>query len=184
MGLKQDLINAKVEAAKSAGFEGIDTSIGSPIEIEAEYTKEAIVKFITAADFTITKFKCNQVTETLNTPSLPIDLKIETLLGDKKPMLDSLKKIGSKIPGAGKAIDGIVDKLEGAIAKAVQPLLKAAGKVPSINLSKGIGGLDSTGYSFIGQDPDSEGNFDFTTEEGQRENTSVKLFRDDLEDLL
>ena len=80
MGLKQDLINAKVEAAKSAGFEGIDTSIGSPIEIEAEYTKEAIVKFITAADFTITKFKCNQVTETLNTPSLPIDLKIERSL--------------------------------------------------------------------------------------------------------
>ena len=184
MGLKQDLINAKIEAAKAAGYEDIDTSPGSFIEIEAEHTKEAIVKFVTSADFSITKFRCNQVTETLNTPSLPIDLKIETLLGDKKPMLDSLKKIGSKIPGAGKAIDGIVNQLEGAIAKAVQPLLKAAGKVPGINLSKGIGGLKSVGYSFIGKDPDSQGNFDVSTEQGQRENTSVKLFRDDIEDLL
>ena len=179
--LKKDLIKAKVEAAKAAGYENLDTSEGSYIERDAEFTKKAIVNFMTNADMTITKFACKQVGETLNTPSLPIDLKIETLLGDKKPMLDALKKIGSKIPGAGKAIDGIVNKLEGALAKAIQPLLKAAGKVPGINLAKGIGGLKQTGYSFIGKDPDTQEGFDVSTPEGQREHTSVRLFKEDVE---
>ena len=55
MGLKQDLIDAKVKAAQDTGIpEPLDTSNGSFIEREAEYTKEAIVKFLTEAEFRIT----------------------------------------------------------------------------------------------------------------------------------
>jgi len=54
MGLKQDLINAKVEATKASGElfieDQLDTSVGSQIEVEAELTKEAIVDFLTKAD--------------------------------------------------------------------------------------------------------------------------------------
>ena len=55
MGLKQDLIDAKVNALKESLQESIemDTGPGSLIEREAEYTKEAIVKFLTEAEFTI-----------------------------------------------------------------------------------------------------------------------------------
>ena len=41
MGLKQDLIDAKVKAAKDNGFSITETGPGSFIEREAEYTKEA-----------------------------------------------------------------------------------------------------------------------------------------------
>ena len=47
MGLKQDLIDAKVKAAKDNGFSITETGPGSFIEREAEYTKEAIVNFKT-----------------------------------------------------------------------------------------------------------------------------------------
>ena len=46
MGLKQDLIEAKEKAARDTGItKPLDTSDGSFIEREAEYTKEAIVRF-------------------------------------------------------------------------------------------------------------------------------------------
>ena len=56
MGLKQDLIDAKTKALEESLQESIDhdTSVGSLIEREAEYTKEAIVNFLTQVDFTIT----------------------------------------------------------------------------------------------------------------------------------
>ena len=49
MGLKQDIINAKVEGLKAQGIEesDINTSAGSAIEIESELLKEAFVNFLT-----------------------------------------------------------------------------------------------------------------------------------------
>ena len=53
-----------------------------------------------------------------------------------------------------------------------------------IDISKDTGGLDATGYVFIGEDPDTQDSFDVDDEGGQREFTKVKLFREDIEDLL
>ena len=57
MGLKQDIINAKVAGLLVNGIdeEVIDTSKGSAIEVESELIKEAIVNFLTkmgSLDFT------------------------------------------------------------------------------------------------------------------------------------
>ena len=72
MGLKQDLINAKVEAAKASGElfveEQLDTSAGSQIEVEAELTKEAIVDFLTKCEFRITQLNANVVLEDFRLP--------------------------------------------------------------------------------------------------------------------
>ena len=42
----------------------------------------------------------------------------------------------------------------------------------------------SDGYVYIGEDPDSQESFDVEDAAGQREFTEVKLFREDIEDLL
>ena len=68
--------------------------------------------------------------------------------------------------------------------KAITPLLKGGAKLTGLNLGKGGGGLESTGYVFIGEDPDSQDAFDVEDEDGQREFTTVKLIREDVEDLL
>ncbi len=185
MGLKQDLIDAKVKAARDTGVPTpLDTSNGSFIEREAEYTKEAIVNFLTQAEFRITKLNAPVIVEDLKTPDQGIDIQLETLLGDKAPILKTLKKVGGLIPGAGSVVNKLIDQLETAIKQAVQPLLEGGATLPGLNLGKDAGGLESTGYVFIGEDPDSQGGFDVDDENGQREFTTVKLIRDDIEELL
>ena len=46
------------------------------------------------------------------------------------------------------------------------------------------GGLESTGYVYIGEEPESQQGFDVEDEDGQREYTTVKLFREDIEEVL
>ena len=185
MGLKQDLIDAKVKAAKDVGLEEpLDTKQGSFIERDAEYTKEAIVKFLTQAEFRITKLNAPVIVEDLKTPDQGINIELETLLGDKAPILKTLKSVGGMIPGAGSVVNKLIDQLETAIKQAVQPLLEGGATLPGLNLGKDAGGLESTGYVYIGEDPDSQGGFDVEDVEGQREFTTVKLIRDDIEDLL
>jgi hypothetical protein len=97
-------------------------------------------------------------------------------MGEWGPVLDALKKI----PGA----LAIVKPLEGLIKKTIQPLLEGGSTLPGIDLAKDSGGLESTGYVFIGEDPDSQDNFDVDDESGQREYTTVKLIREDVEEFL
>jgi len=186
MGLKQDLINASVESAKLSGLkeEDIDTSPGSPIELQANLMTEAIVNFLTKCEFTITQLKAPVIIEELKTPPQPVDVEPQTLLGDKKPLLDSLKQIGGKIPGAGDVVGSIVDRLEGEIKKAIKPILDSGAKLKGLDLGKASGGLQSSGYTFVGEDPDSKLSFDVEGESGQRRSTTVKLFREDIERLL
>tara|TARA_A100001515_G_scaffold122714_1_gene106283 strand:+ start:677 stop:1231 length:555 start_codon:yes stop_codon:yes gene_type:complete len=184
MGLKQDLIDAKVKAAKEMGVTDLDTSNGSFIERDAHYTMEAIANFITSANFSITKFNAPTVVEEIKTPDQSVNLAPTTLLGDKKPILDTLKSIGGTIPGAGKVVNELVDKLESALEKAVLPIVKNGATLPGLDLGKDAGGLQSTGYVYIGEDPDSQNSFNVEDEDGQRNFTEVKLFRDDIEDIL
>jgi len=93
--------------------------------------------------------------------------------------LKTLKKIGDPL-----GLGSLIDSLEGEIEKAVTPLLKGGSILPPMNLGKDDGGLESTGYVFIGEPPDSDEDFDVEDEDGQREFTTVKLIREDIEDIL
>jgi hypothetical protein len=181
MGLKQDIINAKVAAVAAAGADPtkIDTSSGSPIEVEAELVKEAVVGFLTNCEFRITQLNAPVILEDIKTPEQPVDVEQQTLLGDKKPILDAIKNI----PGG----EAVVAPLEGALKQATKILTgpgSGGATLPGLDLNKDFGGLESTGYVFIGEDPDSQGSFDVEDEGGQREFTTVKLFREDIEELL
>ena len=46
------------------------------------------------------------------------------------------------------------------------------------------GGLISQGYVYIGEDPEALKSFDVTDTDGQRDFTTVKVFREDIEELL
>tara|TARA_Y100001938_G_C7987544_1_gene377705 strand:- start:388 stop:930 length:543 start_codon:yes stop_codon:yes gene_type:complete len=180
MGLKQDLIDAKVKAAEDAGStESIDTSNGSRVEREAEYTKEAIVNFLTSCEFRITKLNAPVVVEKMKTPDQPVNIELETLLGEYQPVLKTLKKIGDPL-----GLGALIDSLEVEIEKAVTPLLEGGAKLAGLDLGKDGGGLESTGYVYIGEDPNSQDGFDVEDEDGQREFTIVKLIREDIEDLV
>jgi hypothetical protein len=179
MGLKADLINAKLEGLKAAGanLDQVNSGPGSAIEVEAELTKEAIVKFITGANFTITQLKAPVVVESLKTPEQPVNIELETLLGEYQPVLKALKKIGDPL-----GLGGLIDSLEGQIEQAVTPLLEGGAKLAGLDLGKDSGGLEAAGYVYIGEDPDSQGGFDVEDEDGQRDYTTVQIFRDDLEE--
>tara|TARA_Y100000996_G_scaffold280664_1_gene221419 strand:+ start:2127 stop:2714 length:588 start_codon:yes stop_codon:yes gene_type:complete len=185
-GLRENLITAAKESAKVSGLkeEDINTAKGSAIDIQTKLTVDAIVNFLTQCEFTITQLKANVVIEELKTPDIPINLELETLLGDKAPLLKTLKQIGGLIPGGSDVVNQIVDRLELAIQKAVEPLLEAAGRVPGIDMSKESGGLEATGYVYIGEDPETQDEFNTEDEEGQRRFTTVKIIKEDIERLL
>ena len=183
MGLKNDLMEAKLKGLELSGAKKEDLEeakkSGSPLEIQAEMEKEAIIKFLTEAELKVTELKIPVVVEQLKTPDQAVDMALQTLLGDKAPILDTLKKLASPL-----GLSSVVDALESQIKKAVEPLLEAGAKLPGLDLGKDSGGLESTGYAFIGEDPDSQESFDVEDEDGQRTFTKVKLFRGDIEDLL
>jgi hypothetical protein len=180
MGLKADLLDAILQASADAGLpEPPDLSNGTYPERLAHYQTEAIVNFLTQAEFRITKLNAPVVVDKLKTPDQPVNIELETMLGEYGPILKTLKQIGSPL-GLGE----LIDSLEGEIEKAVTPLLEGGAKLTGLDLGKDEGGLESTGYVFIGEEPDSRDEFDVDEEDGQREFTTVKLFRDDIEDLL
>ena len=187
MGLKDDLMKAKLEGLKLSGAKEKDLQTaqkkGSPLDIQSEMEKEAIVKFLTEADFKITQLKAPVILENLKTPDQAVNVGLTTLLGDKAPIIDTIKKVGQLIPGVGPAIAILMQQLEEELEKAVKPLLEGGSTLPGLDLAKDAGGLESTGYVYIGEDPDSQGAFDVGDEDGQREFTTVKLIRDDIEDI-
>ena len=158
-GLKYDLIQAKLQVAKAMGVTEEDMNVDKPI-----------------------------IVEDIKTPDMGVNIKLETLLGDKAPILKTLKKVGNLIPGVGKVVDQLIGELENAIKQAVTPLLEAGANLPGMDFTKGDsgnqGGLQSTGYAFIGEDPDSQQEFDVTNSDGQRVHTTVKLLPEDIERLL
>tara|TARA_E500000331_G_scaffold308229_2_gene313591 strand:+ start:118 stop:663 length:546 start_codon:yes stop_codon:yes gene_type:complete len=181
MGLKDDLINAKLSMIDASGGDAdkVDTSPGSPIDVECELTKEAIVNLLTQADFTVTQLKAPVIVESLKTPEQPVNIELDTLLAEYVPLLKVLKKIGDPL-GLGK----LIDELETQIEKAITPVLQGGAKLAGLDLGKDSGGLESSGYVYIGEDPDSQDSFDVDDEDGQRDFTTVKLIREDIEDLL
>jgi len=191
MGLKQDLIDAKVKALEESAQESIelDTKPGSFIEREAHYTMEAIVKFLTEAEFRITQLNAPIILENFTIPEQQVDVKNATLNEDKKPTFNTIRQIGNLIPGAGPAVNLLMDGVEIKTNSTVENIRKEGALLPSIDISKdgrqgNMGGLISDGYVYIGEDPDSQESFDVTDEQGQKEFTTVKLIREDIEGLL
>ena len=76
MGLKDDLIKAKVECFKIMGKseDEIDSSVGSALEVEANLMTEAIVNFLTNVEFKITQLKANVVLEDFSIPPQQADV--------------------------------------------------------------------------------------------------------------
>ena len=177
MGLIKDIENAKLEGAKFGGSK--ITEATDSMKKEAELTAAAIVKFLTSANFTITQLKAPVIVESLKTPEQLVNIELDTLLGEWQPVLKVLKKIGNPL-----GLDKVIDQLETQIEKAITPLLEGGAKLAGLDLGKDSGGLESTGYVYIGEDPDSQEAFDVDGEDGQRDFTTVKLIEEDIEELL
>jgi len=166
MGLKDDLIKAKVECFKIMGKseDEIDSSVGSALEVEANLMTEAIVNFLTSCQFRITGLVAPVVLETFAIPPQR---------GDILPTVQSIDipyPLG--VPG-------------GVVPVPLNPSSLQNGVVTkTIDITKDSGNLESTGYVYIGGDPDSQGEFDVSDLDGIRTFTSVELFREDIEDLL
>ena len=172
MGLKDDLIKAKVEGLKVQGINpiDIDTSDGSSLDIECELIKEAVANFLTNVDFKITQLKAPVILDDFKIPDQNVNLKSQVQYiqfpggspGPPAPVLG----------GMGGATLAKLDLNKDSNVAAID-----------FNTNSG-GGLQSTGYVFIGEDPDSNESFDVSEEDGQREHTTVKLFREDIEEFL
>ena len=166
MGLKQDLIDAKIEGLKLSGaseeaIEQAQDSLDTQVQLEVD----AIVNFLTKCQFRVTNLTANVVLE---------DFKIPPQQGDIQPQVTS-----TDIPFPG-GVGG---------APVQVPLNNGTNGVLTKNIDVGISGgktgvLQSTGYTYIGGDPFSQDNFDVEDEDGVREFTEVKLFKEDIEDLL
>ena len=164
MGLKDDLIEAKAQALLSQGVDpnNIDTSTGTAIEVEANLMTEAIVNFLTNVEFKITQLKANVVLETFAIPPQRGDV-LPSVTSTDIPYPAGVPVTAVPIP-LNNGTNGVLTK--------------------TIDITKDFGNLESTGYVFIGEDPDSQQDFDVEDESGQREFTTVKLFRDDIEEFL
>ena len=190
MGLKADLLDAILQASFDVGIEEPpDLSDGTFPERLAHYQTEAIANFLTQCEFRITQLNAPIVLENFTIPEQQVDVKSNTLNQDKQPTFTTIRQLGSLIPGAGPAVNLLVDGVELQTRTTVENIRRQGALLPSIDISKdgrrGIeGGLRSDGYVYIGEDPDSQESFDVEDAAGQREFTEVKLFREDIEDLL
>tara|TARA_R100000005_G_C4990555_1_gene197993 strand:+ start:135 stop:698 length:564 start_codon:yes stop_codon:yes gene_type:complete len=187
VGLKQDIIDAKLAALKKdaelsgAKKEDINSIKASEsIELEAELMTKAISNLLTNAKFTITKFNAPIKLENLKTPDQPVNVGLETMMGEYGPLLTKLNELASIVPGG----SDLIGALETEIENAIRPLLEGGSTLPGMDLSKDDGALDGTGYCVIGEDPESQGSFDVEDIDGQRTFTEVRLDPEDMEDLV
>ena len=164
MGLKQDILNARLTSLRESGApEPENDALEKQIEMEVE----ALVKFLTGVEFRITKLAANVVLE---------DFKIPPQKGDIQSAVQVAAGITTQgfSPGTTTGVGTLTGVQEGILTKDID-VAKTDGET---------GNLQSTGYVYIGKDPDSQDGFDVEDLQGQREFTTVKLVRDDIEELL
>ena len=162
MGLKQDLIDAKIEGLRGSG--ATDEAIlqaQEVLEVQTQLEVDAIVTFLENAKFRITNLAANVVLE---------DFKIPPQQGDVLNTVQSAGVGNTGLPVNSRVINGT----SGVLTKDID-----VGKIAG---NTGI--LQSTGYAFIGADPDSQEGFNVSNEDGQKNHTTVEFFRDDNEGIL
>ena len=159
MGLKTDLIDAKKEGLRGSGAnEEAILQAQEVLEVQTQLEVDAIVTFLENAKFRITNLAANVVLE---------DFKIPPQQGD---VLNTVQSAG--VGNAGLPVNSrVINGTSGVLTKDID-VSKIAG-------STGI--LQSTGYAFIGGDPDSQEGFNVSNEDGQKNHTEVRFFRDDNE---
>ena len=168
MGLKQDLIDAKIEGLKLSGAneEAIDKAQKS-LDAQVQLEVDAIVNFLTKCQFRVTNLAANVVLENFKIPPHMADIQ-PTVTSTDIPFPAGVAGAPVQVPLNG-ARNGVLTK-EVDVDKLPGP--------------ENTGLLQSTGYTYIGGDPFSQDNFDVEDENGVREFTEVKLFKEDIEDLL
>ena len=181
MGLKSDLLDAITSAYVDANPQGDssdlpDISDGSYAERLAHYQTEAIANFLTSCEFKITKLNAKVVLENFSIPSHEADIQ-------------SSVKVGSGIPTQGQAPGrttqtGDLINTTNSADVLVKPIKISKDGTRNTKTGTNTGGLNSDGYVYIGRDPESQVFFDVEDEDGQRDFTTVKLFREDIEGLL
>jgi len=182
MGLKQDLIDAKKAGLVAAGTNpaSVNTNPGSPIDVEMTLISAAISKLLISADFRITKLNAPVIIENFNIPEQDVDIATKTLLGEYGPILDTLKTIAGPL-----GLSELINELESKLKIIIGKVAKAGATLRRVEVNKDDGtGLESTGYTYIGDDPESEENFDVEDRVGTREHTTVKLLPEDIKELL
>jgi len=169
MGLKQDLIDAKIEGLRGSGAdEKAIEQAQEALDVQCTFEVDAIVNFLTQCEFRITQLNANVILE---------DFKIPPQEGNIEPGVQVMANIPVSTTGGpgSTTAPGFLENKEGGILTKDIDVDKSGGQT---------GILQSSGYVFIGSDPSSQDSFDVEDESGQKEFTTVKLFRDDIEDLL
>ena len=179
MGLKRDLITAKQIAWKSP-------IVTPEMEKEAELTRDAIVKFLTdpRLHFTITELKASVELEKFETTDgLKASIIPDTLIADKKPILDAFQRVLDLIGGLGGEI---ISKLIKAIKKQAEPLTEDCTYTKPLELKRDGspqgGYLKANGHAYVGlKDPVPNSD----TTERENEFTKVQLIKNKIpKDLL
>ena len=168
MGLKTDLIDAKKEGLRGSG--ATDEAIlqaEEVLEVQTQLEVDAIVNFLTQCKFRVTQFNAPVILEDFKIPSQEADIQQGVVVSEGIAVSTTGGPGSTTTPGLIKNIGALSDVL-------TKPM----------NIGKAAGGLNSSGYVYIGEDPDSQRKFNVEDEDGQRRYTSVELFREDIEDLL
>ena len=179
MGLKKDLIDAKKAGLIASGAPQVETGKGSAIDIECTMIAAAISKVLTSADFTITELKAPIIVEDFSIPEQKVVVSIDTLMAEWKPVLDVLKKVATPL-----GIASLIDELQELLESIFESVVENGYKTQKININKTNGGLQSSGYAFVGNDPESKDSFNVENKFNQKLFTKVKLLPDEMGKLL
>ena len=175
MGLKQNLIDAKIMGLKNSGADddAIDEA-KKTLDEQVQAEVEALVEFLTECEFRVTKLNANVILEDFKIPPQPGDIE------DSVEVASGITTQG-QAPGRTTSTGKLQGVRNGVKTKKIDISKSIDRRPPNVSTT---GGLESTGYVYIGEDPEEQSQFDVTDEDGQKEFTTVKLFRDDIEDLL
>ena len=175
MGLKTDLIDAKKEGLRGSGAnEEAILQAQEVLEVQTQLEVEAIVTFLENAKFRITNLAANVILEDFKIPPQPADIEKDVKVASGIPTQ-------GQAPGRTTSTGNLEGKRNGVRTKKIDISKSIDRKPPNVSTT---GGLESTGYVYIGEDPEEQSQFDVTDEDGQKEFTTVKLLRDDIEEFL
>jgi hypothetical protein len=182
-GLLVDLIRAKLNGVKAIE-PGTDPIVTKMVEVEAEGTRNAFLKFLThpKLNFTVSEFKGSVEIETFETEDLKVDISLNALLSEYKVIIPLLRAIVTHpslqmnpplltlVEGADKAIETAIENFRIGLGN------ESGAKVVAIDARKDggpSGRLKAIGHAHIGV-KDPVPNSDTTNQ--RNDFTKVKLF--------
>ena len=122
MGLKQDLINAKIEGLKLSGAsEEAISQAQDTLDTQCELEVEAIVNFLTSCEFRITKLNANIVLEDFQIPPQQADVLPQVVVAPGIPT------VGSPTAQSTTAAGPLQGGNNGVLTKAIDVSKNAAG---------------------------------------------------------